>query len=392
MEKEEKLPAELENPFKGFSIVKGEFRTDEDYSKDKDSEKDDKISDESEEDSTIEDKEKEALKKGDKALEKVIEKTIKIKEAKEKELQKETLEDEEDSEDSDEEDDSKNSNEGEDIRNFVKALSEKGIIDYDDTDEDFKNDEDSIDILINKTVNNRINKWFNNKPEEFTSLLQFVENGGSPKQFMDVYYGNHSWEDFKIDHEDNQKLVIKESLRLSGESEDDIQDMIDEWEVNGSLEKRAKPALTKLQKNENMQKAELLKQQEAYANQQRKAQEEYWENFKNNIQKKDELKGFKLTPKVKDNLWEFLTVTDKKTGKTGYEKAIEEDTDSSLLFAYLAMNKFDIAKLEKQVETKVSKKYTGMLKNYSTSTKEKISTGKSIDYTDDDPFKGFRSK
>ena len=168
--------------------------------------------------------------------------------------------------------------------------------------------------------------------------------------------------------------------------------MIDEWEVNGSLEKRAKPALTKLQKNENMQKAELLKQQEAYANQQRKAQEEYWENFKNNIQKKDELKGFKLTPKVKDNLWEFLTVTDKKTGKTGYEKAIEEDTDSSLLFAYLAMNKFDIAKLEKQVETKVSKKYTGMLKNYSTSTKEKISTGKSIDYTDDDPFKGFRSK
>lgn len=385
MKKEEELPGKIENPFKGFSIVKGEFRTDEDYLNDE-------IKDGTEEevkDEPVTNEEAEALKRGDEALKKVVEKTIKNVEKKKKEEEGTLEETEEETEETDESEEVEDSG---DIRNFVKALSEKGILDFDDTDEDFKNDEESLETLVNKTVNNRITKWAKNLPEDFSSMLQFVENGGTPKQFMDVYYGNHSWEDFSIDHEDNQKLVIKESLRLAGETEEDIQDMVDEWEVNGSLEKRAKPALAKLQKNENAQKAELVKQQEIFAKQQRQAQEEYWENFKNSIQERDDLKGFKLTPKVKDNLWEFLTVRDKKTGKTEYEKAIADDTESSLLFAYLAMNKFDIGKLEKQVETKVSKKYSGMLKNYSTSTKEKISSGSTRAYEDGNPFKGFSSK
>ena len=53
------------------------------------------------------------------------------------------------------------------------------------------------------------------------------------------------------------------------------------------------------------------------------------------------------------------------------KKAVEENKDSSLLFAYLAMNNFDISKLEKQVETKTVSKLRDKLSNYS-DTRQKL--------------------
>ena len=86
-----------------------------------------------------------------------------------------------------------------------------------------------------------------------------------------------------------------------------------------------------------------------------------------------------------------MTVVDRKTGKTEYQKAIEANGDSAYLFAYLSMKNFDIAKLEKQVTTKVSSKLNGIMKNYQSSTKEKISSGRT-EYNEEgeNPFAGFK--
>jgi hypothetical protein len=52
---------------------------------------------------------------------------------------------------------------------------------------------------------------------------------------------------------------------------------------------------------------------------------------------------------------------------------------------------FDISKLEKQVETKVSNKFGKMLKNYSKTSKEKISGGSTYGNEDgSNPFAAFR--
>lgn len=367
----------LENPFAEFSILKGEFTekvTTEDVVDDIQTGIEGELEEELETPDT-------AKLAADKALEKIAKTQA-------KKLKGEEIEDEDP-----EEDEAPDLKTGKDevagFKEFANALYDKGIIDFNDEDEDFEESEEGLAKLINKTNQNRINKWAEALPEDFAKMLEFVQNGGKPKDFLEVYYGNHSWTDFKIETEEAQKLAVKESLRLSGETPEDVEEMVTEWFDNGTLEKRAKSAIIKLQKHETAQKEELVKIQKEQAAKHEASQKEYWDNFKKDLYSKEDVAGFKLTPKVKDKLWNFMTQVD-RSGKTAYEQALEKNKDSSYLFAYLAMNNFDSKTLEKQVETKVSNNFSAMLKNYSNTTKAKISSGSTEEYKDENPFKAFK--
>ena len=379
----EKNKSKLTDPFKAFNVLKGGFG-------DNDESTDDSTSDITTGDNVLEEpdeiQDQERLAAGDAALAKVIEKTTKKVKPEVEEEEEEVIEDDNSSDDSNNEPTKSNG-----IREFAKSLYEKNILDYDDSDEDFTDEEEGLENLVNKTVENRINKWSESLDPDFVKLLEFTQNGGNPRDFLNIYYGEHSWSKFSLDNENNQRAAVAESLRLAGESEDDINDIITEWSDNGSLEKRAKSALNKLQKFEDAQKEEILKIQEAQRIEQQKAQKLYWDTFKDELMKKEDVKGFKLTPKVKENLWNFMTAIDRKTGKTAYQQAVDSDREASILFALQAMNKFDVAKLEKQVETKVASKYHNLLKNYSKSSKEKISSGRTEENFDSNPFQGFKN-
>lgn len=372
------------SPFTGFSVLKGEFVKETSIDKIEDD-----ITDGTEDildDSKVLDEDAEkALKDGDEALQKVIKAQEKAAKKASKEVE---IEDPEEDEEAAPEGDVLGK-EASGFKEFTKALYDKGVLDFNDEDTDFEESEEGIEKLVNKTVQNRIDKWAAALPEDYAKFLEFTQNGGTPKQFLDVYYGNHSWADFKIETEEAQKLALRESLRLSGESPEDIEDMITEWSDNGTLEKRAKPAITKLQKHEATQKAELVEYQKQQAAAAAKAEQEYWNNFKKDLEAREDIAGFKLTPKVKEKLWDFMTKVD-RSGKTAYETAVEKNKDSSLLFALQAMQGFDISKLEKQVETRVSNKYSAMLKNYSNNTKNKISSGSTEEHTEENPFKAFK--
>jgi len=271
----------------------------------------------------------------------------------------------------------------------LSHLSEKGILDFNDSE--IEDSEEGFEKAISQTVNNKFEKLLNDKlGEDGLALLNFVENGGNPKHFIEAYYNDATWADYDIsDNETAQKIAIRESLRLADETPEDIEDIITEYTDNGTLEKRAKSALIKLQKFDEVNKQQLVEAQNAQAAQAKEAEKKYWDEFKSNLLAKEDIKGFKLTPKVKEKLWDFMTKAD-RTGKTGYEQALEKNKDASLLFALQAMQGFDITKLEKQVETRVSSKYSAMLKNYSNNTKNKISSGSTEEHTDENPFKAFK--
>jgi hypothetical protein len=273
---------------------------------------------------------------------------------------------------------------------FAKSLSEKGILDFDDTDEDFEDSDEGLEKLVDKTVKSRIDKWAKSLPDDYVNFLEFVQSGGNPKDFINIYYNNHSWENFELDSEENQKLAVKESLRLAGEADEDINEMVEEWYDNGTLEKRAKSAIAKLKKHEEAEKQNLLEQQKELDTKRKAQEQEYWESFKKDVYSKENINGFKVTDKVKDKLWEFMSIPDKRTGKTAYQKAVETNKDSQLLFAYLAMNNFDVSKLENQVATKVNRQLADTLKNYKDS-KDKISKGSTNDNYGDNPFEAFKS-
>lgn len=387
--KEKQIP---DNPFAAFGIMKGEFvppKATETEDENELEQEDEVIS--GKDQSIIEEelpdlKEAEKLKKGDEIIQANIKKQEEIAKRKSKGESEEVSEGET-------EEEPENTEEGTETsiyKTLVQELYNKGIVDFDDTDEDFEDSEEGIFKIFDKSKKVGWDKRFERLPHNVKTLIDYVEKGGDPKEFMDIYYGNQSWEDFTLDNEDAYKLAISESLRLQGESQEDIDDMILEWELSGSLEKRAKPALNKLKKFEAEQKEAIVKQQEEYAASQRKAQEEFWNGFKKNLMAKDELKGFKLTPKVKENLLSFMTDVDKKTGKTGYQLAVENDQDASLLFALQAMNGFDIKKLESQVENKAAGKLSKILKNIPSDTKTKMSSGRTTKHENDDPFELFK--
>jgi len=385
------------SPFGGFKILQGEFPpppATDDIQDGDDVALVDKT-DDTEEEQT--DDQKQRMLEADKKLEKVAEKAAKNSKKTEDVAQDETDEEAEDEVEDDTDtdnlaDESDDDNTESPLKEFAKSLYNKGVLDFDDSDEEFEDSEEGLEKLVNKTVENRINDWVSNLPDEYSKFLEFVQNGGQPKDFLNVYYGNHSWETYKVENESQQIVAVEESLRLTGETEEDIRDMVEEWRDNGTLEKRAKSALTKLQRIEAGQKQELVEIQKQQAAKQKAAQKQYWDNFKNSLFEREDIKGFKLTPKMKEQLWHHMTAIDKSTGKTGYQMAVEQDNEASLLFALQSMLGFDIKKLEKQVESKVSNKFSKMLKNYNKSSKEKISSGGTQDFGGgNNPFSGFKS-
>lgn len=377
------------NPFKGFSLINGPELPG------LNNEIEDEIQSGNKGNvSTIEDdadeaviqeslKKAEKLKKDKETVESTKETIIKKEEVAEVEETKETEQIEEVS---------TNNEDAPLIKVFADNLYEKGVVDFNSEDPDFDGSEEGVEKLINKTVENRINKWVDTLPDEFSKFLEFVKDGGKPKDFLNTYYSEESWSNFSIDTEDKQKEVIRESLILQGETYEDAEDIINDWETTGKLEVRAATALEKLKKHEISQKELIIKQQKEQAELRKKEQDLFWDNYKKELYSKKDIMGFKVTEKLKNQLWEFISVPE-KDGKTKYQKAVENNKDSSLLFALQAMQGFDINKLEKQVNTKVVSKLADKLRNSKNESTGTLNNGRNtqIEEPTNDVFKGFRT-
>lgn len=383
MAKEEKKV--VENPFAGFDILKGPLEAEKTESKI-----------ESPEDNIIKEEEndvdEEAFKKAE------AEHFKKIEEAKTKKADKTNTEEEttdsneETTEETNTEEEATEDETGFSFKGFVKHFTDKGILDVDvDKIED---SEEGLEQSIVNTISSGIENWKSKYPEDVHKLLEFVEQGGDPKQFLDVYYSNHSWNGFKIDTEERQKTVIEASLKSLGWTEEEIKDEIDLYEDSGKLEAKAKTHLPKLEKSEKEQKEYLVEAQKQYAEQQNKANEAYWTDLKSTWDKKEDINGFKLTPKIKEQVWNHMSKpVDRKTGKTQLQINNEKNENAQFLYAYLDSLNWDFSKLEKQVATKKTSELRKNLSNF-TDNRQKMRSGntKETDIKDEsNPFAGFKN-
>jgi len=275
---------------------------------------------------------------------------------------------------------------------LVKYLSDKQIVDYDE--KNFEDNDEGLEKVITSTVEARVNETLKNYkeslPDDIHKLVEFVEAGGDPKKFLELYYGNHSFENFDITIETNQKLIIQEGLRLSGLEDSEILEEIQEIEDLGKLEAKAKLYLPKVQKVEKEQKQYLYDSQQEYSKQQEESRVKYWNSLKDELYTKEDIKGFKLTPKLKDQIWDHMTKpTDKKTGKTKLQINNETRKDAQFLYAYLDMMDFDLTKLEKKAESKVTSELRKKLGNF-TDNRAKLKGGKTEIQDQETGFEAFR--
>jgi len=258
------------------------------------------------------------------------------------------------------------------LKPFYSYLAEKGVL---DEVEEFEDSEEGLEKVVNQTVYNRLNQWKSQYGEDGLAFLEFIENGGNPADFHKYYYSDNSWEYFSTESENEQKIIIREGLKLSGWEADEIDEEIELYEDTNKLKVKADQMLKKLQRFEKESKAQLVEQQKELETRKRQAAAEQYKKLESEWYSKDELKGFKLNKNLKDKVWDTIYKVDKRTGKTKLQEAYEKDVDTQFLAALMVAIDFDVKQLEKQVETKATSKLRKTLSNYSDS-RGKLGSGR----------------
>ena len=284
----------------------------------------------------------------------------------------------------------------EDAINYKEITSyfgETGILDI---DEEFleSNKElapDSPEFLqkgIDYSVQKRIEEYKAQFEHPLSQrFLEFLENGGDPSKFIEVVsgakYSNIKAEDLKTNTA-LQKEILTKGLEADGLSPEEIQDTLEVYEERGIMDVQASLVHKKLLREERAQDENLVAAQ-------RQARENYEqerlkgiEDLKADINKRNSIGEFELTPKAKAGFIDYLTKTDPKTKMTGLQKDAQ-DADKQLLMAYLYYAKFDFKTLAKKVESEAVDKLKANLQNI------KAKTGTPTQRTTRDTGKGYDS-
>lgn len=272
---------------------------------------------------------------------------------------------------------------------LAKHLREEGVVDFED--DDF---EDSEEGLV-KVVQNQIKKGVDEYKEGLDPLakqfLEYIEDGGDPQHFTKAY----STVDFSRITPDNlknrkelQKQLVAELMRKQGYEHGEILEEIQDLVTGNVIAKRAVRSLKKLQAIQNKERAKLLKDQKEANARKGEEQASFLSNLRDDIDGREEIAGFPISKKQKKAFYEYITKTDRKTGKTKLITDSENDKDSQLKMAWLYFNNFDFSKVEKKARTKATSNLRASLERASNVSSRKLksksrtkSTGDDLDFS-----------
>lgn len=285
---------------------------------------------------------------------------------------------EENSDNEDEEDSSSYS-----FKALANFLADEGVIDYEDSEED----EDSPELIskaVLTTAQNMLDEYKESLPEEGRKFLSYLEKGGDPKKYLNKDTEFNAIE-LDLSNEDNQKAVLKEFLKKSDYDEEEIDEILQDYEDGLILEKQAKIAQKKLVKFYEKEKEALLEKQESDLKQRQLEYQKQIDKLSSTIEGSDKLAGLEVSKADKKQLKSYMLDTD-KAGVTAWQRDLKEGgLETQLALAYLQMKKFDFSKLAKETETKVTKKYKDIFNGKDNTVKGR---SKQIE-TDKGDFSGF---
>lgn len=276
------------------------------------------------------------------------------------------------------------------IRTIAQHYAEKGVLANVDPEEikDLE-DEEAFEYMINTTVESRLAEYKERIPEDARYLLEYLEEGGDPRTYMEMMQ-RPDYSKVKITGDENlamQKKVIRDFLAYQDYSSEQIERRIERYLEKDLLEDEAEIALEQLQKAQSKEREFLLRQQKEAQEQAQKQYDDYLVELKGKVTSKKDIAGFELKPDQARKLYDHMTKPVTKDGKTQFMLNYEKDPDAMLKVAYFDMMGWDFSKVTKQVETKVTKSLKDKLKTKDTMHGMKGSTGNS----EGDNLSAFRS-
>lgn len=181
----------------------------------------------------------------------------------------------------------------------------------------------------------------NSKPqyadERIAQLDEYVRNGGN----FDDFYNNMSqdiqYDKLDLEDEDNQKLAVKDYLKLSGYSDEQISKKIERYEDAGVLEDEANDAIERLKIYKQHEIEEQQRMQEQYRQQQQEQAMQFVTSLNDTIKNLKSVRGVNIPKEDRKLLFDYITKVD-ANGLTQYQKDFNKNMVNNLIeSAYFTM-------------------------------------------------------
>lgn len=181
----------------------------------------------------------------------------------------------------------------------------------------------------------------NSKPqyadERIARLDAYVKNGGNFEDFYNKMSQSIEYDSLDIEDEDNQKMAVRDYLKLSGYTDEQISKKIERYEDADMLADEAEDALERLKLYQQRQ----VEEQQAYQEQIRKQQQEqahqFVTNLNNTIDNLKSIRGVTIPKEDRRLLFDYITKVD-ANGLTQYQKDFNKNMVNNLIeSAYFTM-------------------------------------------------------
>ncbi len=238
-------------------------------------------------------------------------------------------------------------------RATIESIAEKTGLPI-ELPEDF---EETDEAFADAMVKGAEKKFLDTLSPEVRKLVEIGMKGGDPEE---AFYKFQAVDYSKVDisDEDVQDSLIIDSMRLQGFEDEDIKEKLEG--LNATMKaKEAKVAQKYMVKHNEKEQANYEASLEQERIQAEKDEREALLSLKADIMELEDLGGFNISKKDKEDLFKHITAPVGKTGKTQLELNYSKK-ENQLLAAYFNMKGFKFADLEKKAVTKAT---SGLVKN-----------------------------
>lgn len=199
--------------------------------------------------------------------------------------------------------------------------------------------------------------------EDAQAFIKFKTTGGTTAEFFQAYSQGADIPEGDITEEAFQDRVIRYQLKTEGWDSDEVEDRLEYLTSSGRKEKIAKKYSVRIEKADAEQKASILEVAKTRKIAQEQQEATYRDSIQDALTSAKEVKGFKITPKDKTDLFTLLTKKDQKISDTksitGFQKKLGEvfqDPEKMILLAKLVNSDFDMSGFKKAAITKQTTK------------------------------------
>jgi hypothetical protein len=234
-------------------------------------------------------------------------------------------------------------------------------------EEDFEYNDDNVLNAISDNYLERIkDQYFDGVPQEAFEIVEYLRNGGSINDYLEIINNNDLSEIELEDNVSNQRKLVTEYYKATTNLPlDKIKSKIQKLEERGLLEEEALSAKEDWDEIQNNRKEQVLQEQANLKKQQDERMQEFRKTISNKITTSKEIKGLpiSLSPKERKELEDYILkpnvrLQDGRVVSQNIADMInEQDEDTFILQALLRKSSYKLVSGIKNTlskDTKVS--------------------------------------